>query len=128
MFAENYYGFDDAMYAACLLLSIVARKQEPLSAWLDTFPHFVSTSEIRYPASEESKFGIVERAVEHFSRDHEVISVDGARVLFGDGWGLVRASNTEPVLVARYEAKTEGRLKEIRDAMEGWLRGEGVQA
>jgi phosphomannomutase/phosphoglucomutase len=128
MFAENYYGFDDAMYAACLLLSIVARKQEPLSAWLDTFPHFVSTSEIRYPASEESKFGIVERAVEHFSRDHEVISVDGARVLFGDGWGLVRASNTEPVLVARYEAKSEGRLKEIRDAMEGWLRGEGVQA
>jgi phosphomannomutase/phosphoglucomutase len=127
MFAENYYGFDDAMYAACLLLSIVARKQEPLSAWLDTFPHFVSTSEIRYPASEETKFGIVERAVEHFSRDHEVISVDGARVLFGDGWGLIRASNTEPVLVARYEAKSEGRLKEIRDAMEGWLRGEGVQ-
>jgi phosphomannomutase/phosphoglucomutase len=128
MFAENYYGFDDAMYAACLLLSIVARKQEPLSAWLDTFPHFVSTSELRYPASEETKFGIVERAVEHFSRDHEVISVDGARVLFGDGWGLIRASNTEPVLVARYEAKSEGRLKEIRDAMEGWLRGEGVEA
>ena len=127
MFAENYYGFDDAMYAACLLLSIVARRSGTLSSWLDTFPQFVSTSELRYPATEETKFGIVERAVEHFSRDHEVISVDGARVLFGDGWGLIRASNTEPVLVARYEAKSEARLKEIRDAMEGWLRAEGVQ-
>jgi phosphomannomutase/phosphoglucomutase len=128
MFGENYYGFDDAMYAACLLLSIVARREGSLSEWLDTFPHFVSTSELRYPATEENKFGIVERAVEHFARDHEVISVDGARVLFGDGWGLIRASNTEPVLVARFEAKSEARLKEIRDTMEGWLRNEGVQA
>jgi phosphomannomutase/phosphoglucomutase len=127
MFGENYYGFDDALYAACLLLSIVARRDEPLSAWLDSFPQFVSTAELRYPATEETKFGIVERAVEHFSREHEVISVDGARVLFGDGWGLIRASNTEPVLVARYEAKSASRLEEIRDTMEGWLRTEGGQ-
>lgn len=126
MFGDNYYGFDDALYGALLLIDIVARSGRPLSAWLDEFPHFVSTAELRYPATEETKFEIVGRATEHFRRDHEVIDVDGARVLFGDGWGLIRASNTEPVLVARYEAKTPERLAEIRGEMEGWLRAEGV--
>jgi phosphomannomutase / phosphoglucomutase len=126
MFGDGYYGFDDALYGACLLIDIVARRSGPLSAWLDGLPQFVSTAELRYPASEETKFGIVERAVEHFRREHEVIDVDGARVLFGDGWGLIRASNTEPVLVARYEAKTAERLGEIRGEMEGWLRSEGI--
>ena len=68
------------------------------------------------------------RAIEHFRKDHEVVDVDGARVLFGDGWGLIRASNTEPVLVARYEARTAERLQEIRSLMEGWLQGEGIGA
>jgi len=126
MFGDNYYGFDDAMYGACLLIDIVARRQGTLAEWLDTFPKFVSTSELRYPATEETKFEIVGRAVEHFRRGHEVIDVDGARVLFGDGWGLIRASNTEPVLVARYEARTAERLAEIRGMMEGWLQGEGI--
>ena len=126
MFGDNYYGFDDALYGALLLIDIVARSGRPLSAWLDEFPHFVSTAELRYPATEETKFEIVGRATEHFRRDHDVIDVDGARVLFGDGWGLIRASNTEPVLVARYEAKTPERLAEIRGEMEGWLRAEGV--
>ncbi|HEV2130367.1 MAG TPA: phosphomannomutase/phosphoglucomutase, partial [Longimicrobiaceae bacterium] len=89
MFAENFYGFDDALYAACLLLEIVSRLDAPLSAHIAEFPRFVSTPELRYPATEESKFEIVGRAVEHFTRDHEVIDVDGARVLFGDGWGLI---------------------------------------
>jgi phosphomannomutase/phosphoglucomutase len=128
MFGNDYYGFDDALYGACLLIDIVARRSEPLSAWIDTFPKFVSTSELRYPASEETKFGIVQRAVEHFRAGHEVIDVDGARVLFGDGWGLIRASNTEPVLVARYEARTPERLQEIRSEMEGWLQSEGIGA
>jgi phosphomannomutase/phosphoglucomutase len=126
MFGNDYYGYDDALYGACLLIDIVARRDRPLSEWIAEFPEFVSTSELRYPASEETKFGIVERALEHFRRGHEVIGVDGARVLFGDGWGLVRASNTEPVLVARYEARTPERLEEIRGAMEGWLREQGV--
>ncbi|HEX8242790.1 MAG TPA: phosphomannomutase/phosphoglucomutase [Longimicrobium sp.] len=126
MFGDNYYGFDDALYGACLLIDIVARRQGTLGEWTDTFPKFVSTSELRYPATEETKFEIVGRAVEHFRQDHEVIDVDGARVLFGDGWGLVRASNTEPVLVARYEARTPERLQEIRAEMEGWLEGEGI--
>jgi phosphomannomutase/phosphoglucomutase len=126
MFGDNYYGFDDAMYGALLLIDIVARSGRPLSAWLAEFPQFVSTAELRYPATEETKFEIVGRATEHFRKDHEVVDVDGARVLFGDGWGLIRASNTEPVLVARYEAKTAERLAEIRGLMEGWLQGEGI--
>lgn len=126
MFGDNYYGYDDALYGACLLIDIVARRQGTLSEWTDTFPKFVSTSELRYPATEETKFEIVARAVEHFRREHEVVDVDGARVLFGDGWGLIRASNTEPVLVARYEARTPERLQEIRELMEGWLQGEGI--
>lgn len=128
MFGNDYYGYDDALYGACLLIDIVARRQGTLSQWIDTFPKFVSTSELRYPATEETKFEIVGRAVEHFRRGHEVIDVDGARVLFGDGWGLIRASNTEPVLVARYEARTPERLQEIRTEMEGWLQGEGIGA
>ena len=127
MFAENFYGFDDALYAACLLLGIVSRLDAPLSAHIAEFPRFISTSELRYPATEESKFEIVGRAVEHFTRDHEVIDVDGARVLFGDGWGLIRASNTEPVLVGRFEARTPDRLAEIQQMMEGWLAEQGLQ-
>ncbi|HEX8831708.1 MAG TPA: phosphomannomutase/phosphoglucomutase [Longimicrobium sp.] len=126
MFGDNYFGYDDALYGAVLLIDIVARQGRPLSEWIAEFPVFVSTAELRYPATEETKFAIVERATAHFSAGHEVIDVDGARVLFGDGWGLIRASNTEPVLVARYEAKTQERLQEIRSEMEEWLRGEGI--
>jgi phosphomannomutase/phosphoglucomutase len=126
MFGDNYFGYDDALYGAVLLIDIVARQGRPLSEWIAEFPVFVSTAELRYPATEETKFAIVERATAHFRANHEVIDVDGARVLFGDGWGLIRASNTEPVLVARYEAKTPERLEQIRSEMEGWLAGEGI--
>jgi phosphomannomutase / phosphoglucomutase len=125
-FGDEYFGFDDALYAACLLTEIVARSSEPLSQRLAAFPRFLSTPEVRYPVTEETKFAIVERAVDHFSRTHEVVDVDGARVLFGDGWGLIRASNTEPSLVARYEARSPESLADIRSVMEGWLRGQGV--
>lgn len=126
MFGDDYYGFDDALYGACLLIRIVADAGRPLSVVTGEFPEFVSTSEIRYAATEEGKWDIVKRATEHFKRGHDVIDVDGARVLFGDGWGLIRASNTEPVLVARYEARSADRLAEIRSTMEGWLREAGV--
>jgi len=127
MFGEDYYGFDDAMYAAALLISIVSRQDRPLSARLAEFPQFVSTAELRYPATEETKFEIVGRAIEHFRRDHDVIDVDGARVLFGDGWGLIRASNTEPVLTGRFEARSAERLAEIQSTMEGWLAEQGIE-
>ena len=126
MFGDEYYGYDDALYAAALLISILSRMEEPLSSRLQRFPSFYSTPELRYPTSEEAKFDIVRRAVEHFRAGHEVIDVDGARVLFGDGWGLIRASNTEPVLVGRCEARTPERLQEIRGEIEGWLRGQGI--
>ncbi|MBR9989396.1 MAG: phosphomannomutase/phosphoglucomutase [Gemmatimonadetes bacterium] len=125
-FGEDYYGFDDALYGACALLQLTASSAEPLSARVSGFPQYVSTPEIRVDVSEETKFEIVRRAVEHFRQDHDVIDVDGARVLFDGGWGLLRASNTQPVLVMRVEARTEERVKEIRSGMEAWLAGQGV--
>ena len=125
-FGEDYYGFDDALYAACLLVQLVSRSEKPLSQATAEFPKYVSTPEIRVDVDEESKFDIVRRAVDHFRKTHDVIDVDGARVQFGDGWGLIRASNTQPVLVLRYEAKTEDGLERIRGEMESWLRSQGV--
>lgn len=125
-FADDYYGFDDAPYAACRLVELVSRGAEPLSERVDGIPAYVSTPEIRIEVPEEEKFALVERAVEHFRRSHEVVDVDGARVSFPNGWGLLRASNTQPVLVARYEADDEAALARIRTAFEEWLRAQGV--
>jgi phosphomannomutase/phosphoglucomutase len=82
---------------------------------------------MRVDVPEEEKFEIVARAVSDFKKKYDVIDVDGARVLFGDGWGLLRASNTQPVLVLRYEARTAAGLQRIQDTMEGWLRAQGVK-
>lgn len=125
-FTEGFYGHDDALYAALRLLRIIANSGRSIDELLLDVPHFASTPEIRIDTDEESKFAIMEKAVSHFRASHEVIDVDGVRVLFGDGWGLLRASNTQPVIVARYEAASEERLAEIRALMEGWLRDQGV--
>jgi phosphomannomutase/phosphoglucomutase len=125
-FADEFYGFDDAPYAACRLVDLLARSKEPLSAQVADFPAYLSTPEIRVEVAEEEKFGIVERATEVFSREYKVNAVDGARIQFPDGWGLLRASNTQPVLVLRYEAHSPEGLQKIREVMEGWLRGQGV--
>ena len=93
---------------------------------LSDVPKFVSTPEIRVDCPDEIKFEVVDRAVKHFRATHDVIDVDGVRVLFGDGWGLIRASNTQPVLVTRYEARTQDRLAAIQREMEDWLRQQGV--
>ena len=90
-------------------------------------PAFVSTPEIRVDCDDAEKFTIVDDAVRHFRATHDVIDVDGARVLFGDGWGLIRASNTQPILVLRFEARTDADLAAIRGEMEGWLRDRGVR-
>jgi phosphomannomutase/phosphoglucomutase len=125
-FAEGWYGFDDALYGAARLLRIVADSGKSVSELLADVPRFASTPEIRVDCPDDVKFGVVERAVAHFRASREVIDVDGARVLFGDGWGLIRASNTQPVLVMRFEARTEERVAEIRAEMEGWLATQGV--
>ena len=125
-FKEGFYGHDDALYGAARLLRIIADSGHSLSELLSDVPKYVSTPEIRVDCPEDIKFGIVERAVEHFRASHDVIDVDGVRVQFGDGWGLIRASNTQPVLVMRFEALTDRRLAEIRETMESWLRAQGV--
>ena len=125
-FAEGFYGHDDALYGAARLLRIVADSGRSVSELLADVPPFVSTPELRVDVPEERKFQLVADAVAHFRGTHEVIEVDGARVLFGDGWGLIRASNTQPILVTRYEARTPERRDAIRAEMEGWLTGQGV--
>ena len=126
-FTEGFYGHDDALYGAARLLRIAADSGKTVRQLLADVPDFVSTPEIRIDVEEERKFGIVERAVKHFRSKHDVSDVDGVRVLYGDGWGLIRASNTQPVLVARFEARSPQRLAEIRGEMESWLRSEGVR-
>ena len=125
-FAESFYGHDDALYGAARLMRIVSESGTTIEELLADVPRFVSTPEIRIDCPDALKFGIVDDAVRHFSARREVVAVDGARVLFGDGWGLIRASNTQPVLVARYEARSAERLADIRDEMESWLRSRGV--
>jgi phosphomannomutase/phosphoglucomutase len=126
-FAESFYGHDDALYGAARLMRIVSESGTTLADLLADVPRFVSTPEIRVDCPDDRKFAIVDEAVKHFSRLYDVIGVDGARVLFGDGWGLIRASNTQPVLVVRFEARSEQRLAAIRGEMEGWLRSRGVE-
>ena len=126
-FSEGFYGFDDALYGAARLLRIVADSGQTIQDLLADVPRFVSTPEIRIDCPDDRKFGIVEQAGTYFGARYDVISVDGARVLFGDGWGLIRASNTQPIIVMRFEAKNRAQLEKIQSEMQGWLRTQGVQ-
>ncbi len=122
-FADNYFGFDDAIFASARLLQLISRSGRSLSQLQGEIPHYFSTPEIRIECSDEEKFKIVDEIKKEFKREYQTIDVDGVRVLFGDGWGLVRASNTQPILVLRFEAKTEGRLGEIREIFAHRLKG-----
>lgn len=117
-FMNRWFGFDDAIYAACRMIEIVDENDVPLSQMLADLPKTVSTPEIRVDCPDGRKFEIVKKAVAAFKQKYEVIDIDGARILFPDGWGLVRASNTQPVLVMRFEATNEKRLNEIRKIVE----------
>ena len=117
-FADRYYGFDDAMYAACRLLEIVADSGKPLSAQVAGLPKTVSTPELRIDCPDEEKFDVVARLALRYKATHNVVDVDGVRVLFDKGWGLVRASNTQPVLVMRFEATDDAALNAYRQEME----------
>jgi phosphomannomutase/phosphoglucomutase len=121
-FADRYFGYDDAIYASMRLLELLARAERPLSALLEDLPKTASTPEIRVDCPDETKFVIAERAKEYFRKHYEVIDVDGVRVQFPDGWGLVRASNTQPALVLRFEAKTSEKLNEYRSIIEEKLK------
>ncbi len=118
-FADRYHGFDDAVYAALRLIEIVADAGRPLHELLADVPKTFATPELRVDCADDVKFAIVDRVRDHYRKTHDVIDVDGARVLFGEGaWGLVRASNTQPVLVLRFEAGTPERLDAIRAEVE----------
>jgi len=117
-FADRYFGYDDAIYAACRLIEIVAGSGQPLSAQFAGLPKLVSTPEIRVDCPDEVKFQVVERVAASFKKTHKVIDIDGVRVLFEQGWGLLRASNTQPVLVMRFEARSEEWLKSYQQEVE----------
>jgi len=116
-FADDFFGYDDAIYVSARLVQYLSKSDSKISELADSIPAFVSTPEIRVDCSDKEKFQIVSELVDYFRSKYDVIDVDGVRVLFGDGWGLVRASNTQPVLVMRFEAKSSERLQEIIDTM-----------
>ena len=112
-FADNYYGFDDAIFAACRVLQIVSQSNTKVSEMLADLPETAYTPEIRINCPDDQKFKIVRELTEIFREKYEVIDIDGVRVNFDDGWALIRASNTQPALVFRLEAVTKERLKEL---------------
>jgi len=126
MIADDYLGFDDALYDACRLIEIISRSGRTLSEIVSDFPEYRSTPEIRIDVTEDQKWTVVSEALVYFKEKYDVISVDGVRILFGDGWALLRASNTQPVIVARFEARSESRLMEIRTEIAEWLTQAGV--
>jgi len=117
-FADRYFGYDDAIYASCRLLELLSKTERKLSSLLADVPKTHITPEIRVSCPDEIKFKVVDQVKEELKKDHPIIDVDGVRVQFQDGWGLVRASNTQPVLVLRFEALTEERLQEIKKLVE----------
>jgi len=121
-FADRYFGFDDGIYAALRLAEIVAASDIPLSRMLADWPPTVNTPEIRLDCPDASKFQIVAKAKDFFRDRFDMIEVDGMRLTFPDGWGLLRASNTQPALVLRFEAETPERLEEIRTLIETPVR------
>ncbi|HNU72454.1 MAG TPA: phosphomannomutase/phosphoglucomutase, partial [Thermodesulfobacteriota bacterium] len=121
-FANRYYGYDDALYAGARLLEILSHTDKKLSALLADVPHMVATPEIRIECSDRIKFQVVEELAAHFKRHYRVIDVDGARILFDKGWGLIRASNTQPVLVLRFEARDQNALDAIQSLVTAKVR------
>jgi phosphomannomutase/phosphoglucomutase len=116
-FADRYFGYDDALYAACRLLEIIHRSGRDLADLMTDVPDTFNTPEIRLECPESLKEPVVAAVREHFGAHHEVIDIDGARVNFRDGWGLVRASNTQPILVLRFEADSPAALERIQRQM-----------
>jgi phosphomannomutase/phosphoglucomutase len=117
-FADRYRGYDDALYAACRLIEIVAASGGPLSLQTAGLPKTLSTPELRVDCPDEVKFKVVERVKKHFQALRPTVDVDGVRVLFDHGWGLVRGSNTQPILVLRFEAADVEQLKAYRAEVE----------
>lgn len=120
-YRDRWYGFDDAVYVTGRLLEILSRADRPLSALLADVPETCVTPEIRLDCDDALKFEVVRRAAEHYRKEHDLVTIDGARIAFADGWGLIRASNTQPVIVLRAEASSPAALARIREELEGFV-------
>jgi phosphomannomutase/phosphoglucomutase len=120
-FADRYYGFDDAIYATLRILELLSQSRIPLHEMLSDVPKTFATPEIRVECDDTRKFDLVQQVVEHYRPTHALVDIDGARIQFNGGWALVRASNTQPVLVLRFEADSEERLASIRSEVESVL-------
>ncbi len=125
-FGGDYFGYDDALFAAARLLAYVAGRNGPLSSLLADVPKMHSTPELRVECPEERKFEVVSEAAHVFAKRYDVSTLDGARITFANGWGLLRASNTQPVLVMRFEAGSAADLASYRSEVEDWLRTQGI--
>jgi phosphomannomutase/phosphoglucomutase len=117
-FADRYFGYDDAIYASCRLVEILSQTEKRIPDLLSDVPKTYNTPEIRVDCPEDKKFTLTEKVKESFRKEYPIVDVDGVRIIFPDGWGLVRASNTQPILVLRFEARTPERLREIRSLVE----------
>ena len=121
-FADDYYGYDDALYVAARLIELLSKSDKTLSELKAEIPVYHSTPEMRMEAeNDEEKFRIAEQAISYFTNNYDCITVDGVRIKFGDGWGLVRSSNTQPVIVCRFEANSPERMAEIQALVLGKL-------
>jgi phosphomannomutase/phosphoglucomutase len=112
---DRYYGFDDALFSGLRMIEYLSHREESYANLIEDTPHYVSSPTLQVDCADEVKREVVSRLAEEFKREYDVIDIDGARVLFGDGWGLVRASSNLPVLVMRFEAQTAGRMEEIKE-------------
>jgi len=126
-FGGDWYGFDDALFAAARLLAYVAREGGPLSRLLADLPKTYATPELRVDCPDEKKFDIVQQAAGDFKQKYRVSTLDGVRITFPEGWGLLRASNTQPVLVMRFEATSEKARDSYQKEVESWLAAHGVK-
>jgi phosphomannomutase / phosphoglucomutase len=117
-FADRYYGYDDAIYATCRLLEIVSKSGKPLSHQLEGIPKLVSTPELRIDCPDDKKFRLVQKVAEIYKKQRQIVDIDGVRVQFEEGWGLVRASNTQPILVMRFEATNKDLLDKYKNEVE----------
>ena len=126
-FGGDYYGFDDAIFAAARLLAYFASQEGSFSDMLADLPKTFATPEIRIACPDEEKVSVVKEAAEHFSKKYDATTIDGIRINFPEGWGLIRSSNTQPVLVTRFEATSEELLAEYRNEIEDWMRARGIE-
>jgi len=127
-FADKFFGFDDAIYSTFRILEIMGKDDRPLSDYLLDIPKTYSTPEIRIDCPDTVKFDVVNKLTNYYRNKFNIIDIDGVRILLDDGWGLVRPSNTQPILVLRFEGQSKEALEKIQsmvmEDLEGVMKGQ----